>query len=114
MLARSHADSARLALEQVVGEAEMRATVDHYVSGLPGSEHARSVLWLLRPASAIARCREISTVATDSEQRRSAVELLRVVADRRALPWVRGYLDEDDEMIHVWASASWISSSFPN
>ena len=96
-------DEARLALERILGEAEMRAAVDHYVALRPGSELARSVLWLLHPGSAMLRCREIANDATDPEERRTAVELLRVVADRRALPWISDYLDDRDEGIQFWA-----------
>jgi len=93
---------ARVAIEKILGEDEFRAAVDHYVAGRRGSELARSVLRLLRPGSAMQRCREISTQSTDPDGRRAAVELLRVVADRRALPWVSDYLDDSDEVVQQW------------
>ena len=34
--------------------------------------------------------------------RRTAVELLRVVADRRALPWVQEFLQDPDPVIQQW------------
>ncbi len=99
---RGSDDLARAAIEKILGEDEFRAAVDHYVARGRGSELARSVLWLVRPDSAMQRCREISTESTDPEARRAAVELLRVVADRRALPWVSGYLDDPDEGVQQW------------
>jgi hypothetical protein len=99
---RGSSKFARIAIEQVLGQDEMRAAVDFYVAGRRGSELARSVLWLLRPGSAMQRCREISTESTDPEERRTAVELLRVVADDRALPWISTYLDDEDEGVQTW------------
>ncbi len=95
-------DVARRALEMILGEDTMREGVDWYVDRRPGSELVRSVLWLLRPWSAMAHCHEIAASSSDIEERRSAVELLRVVADRRALPWVSEYLADPDSKIQVW------------
>jgi hypothetical protein len=89
-------------LEDVPGEEEMRAAVDSYVAHQPGSELARHVLWLLRPRSAVLRCYEISRQATNVEDRRSAVELLRVIADRQALPWAAEYLRDEDDLVQAW------------
>src|ERR1041385_4743641 len=85
-------DAARRALELLLGEETLRQSVDYYVDVRPARELVRSVLWLLRPVSAMARCRELATPQNDIETRRSAVELLRVVADERALPWVIEFL----------------------
>jgi hypothetical protein len=48
------------------------------------------------------RCRELSQFQNEIETRRSAVELLRVVADGRALPWVSEFLDDEDAQIQTW------------
>jgi HEAT repeat protein len=97
-------DFARRALEAIIGPEAWRAAVDHYVECRPGAELARSVLWLVRPWSAMERCRDLSRTDPDADRRRSAVELLRVVADRRALPWVREYLDDGDAGVQLWAA----------
>ena len=97
-------DYARRALEAIIGPEVWRAAVDHYVEGRPGAELARSVLWLVRPWAAMERCREVSQTSPDAGRRREAVELLRVVADRRALPWVREYLDDADAGVQQWAA----------
>src|SRR5262252_8373103 len=89
-------DAARRALEMILGEEALRAAVDYYVAQRSASELVRSVLWLLRPWSAMVRCRELAALSNETETRRSAVELLRVVADRRALPWVSEFLDDKD------------------
>jgi len=88
--------ASRRALETILGEDALRAGVDHYVAMRPGHELVRSVLWLLRPWSAAAYCHEIATTANDILARRTAIHLLRAVADRRALPWVSEFLDDPD------------------
>lgn len=95
---------AREALERIIGPDVLVSAVDHYVAGAPGSELARSVLWLLHPWSAMQRCYEIYRNATDAEDRRSAVELLRVVADERALPWIQEFLNDSDQGVQAWGA----------
>jgi hypothetical protein len=101
---RGGTDLAQQALEQILGEAEVRAAVDYYVSGRRGFELARSVLGLLRPWSAMQRCYEVFRTDPDPESRRSAVELLRAVADRRALAWVPEFLRDSDEGVQTWGA----------
>ena len=93
----------RGALERILGTDALRASVDDYVAARPGSELARSVLRLLHPPSAMERCHEIYLTATDVEDRRCAVELLRVVADDRVLAWAPIYLADPDPLVQVWA-----------
>jgi hypothetical protein len=95
-------DAARRALEMILGDEALRAGVDYYVAHRPAGELVRSVLWLLRPWSAMARCRELASSSNDTDTRRSAVELLRVVADRRALPWVSEFLEDSDSHVQNW------------
>ena len=94
--------AARRALEIVLGEDALRASVDYYIARGAASELARSVLWQLRPWSAMLRCRELAQLPNDIETRRSAVEFLRVVADRRVLSWISEFLDDDDPGIQNW------------
>src|SRR5258708_27682206 len=47
-------------------------------------------------------CYEIFKSARAIEDRRASVELLRVVADRRALAWVVEFLDDQDAEIQSW------------
>jgi hypothetical protein len=93
---------ARTALERLLTSAQVSWAVDRYVSASPGFELARSVLWLLRPWSAMMRCKELYDSAPDIQKRRAAVELLRVVADARVLPWISDFLNDGDEEIQVW------------
>ena len=90
-------DLGRRALELIVGADALRSAVDYYISGGPGSELARSVLVLLKPSSAMERCLEIARGEADAESRRSAVELLRMVADGRGIGWAAEFLRDDDE-----------------
>ena len=95
----SGSDDALCALELIIGEDALRRSVDHFVARRPGSELARSVLWQLRPWSAMSYCYEIFKGQQELENRRAAVNLLRVVADHRALPWIKGFLDDSDPVI---------------
>jgi hypothetical protein len=87
---------ARRALEFIVGEDALRASVDHYIADHRGFELARSVLWQLRPWSAMRYCYEIFKGSSRLAARRAAVELLLVIGDRRALPWIPEFLDDND------------------
>ena len=95
---------AQMALEQLIGEQEWQAAVDHYVNIQPGAELVRSVLWLVHPWAGMKRCDEIFRTSKDLDQRRTAIELLRVVADKRVLPWIQEYLDDSDAGIQQWAA----------
>lgn len=95
---------ARRLLERVVPEDDWVAAVDHYVARRPGSELARSVLWLVHPWAAMERCDAIARTSDVPEDRRSAIELLRVVADRRGLPLIARFLADDDALVRVWAA----------
>ena len=48
------------------------------------------------------RCYEIYHSDADVETKVSAIELLRVVADRRALAWVEGFLADPNPGIQIW------------
>jgi hypothetical protein len=78
----SGSGEARAALARIIGYDAIRSSVDDYVARIPGSELARSVLWLLHPPAAMERCWEIFRESSDVEDRRAAIELLRVVADK--------------------------------
>lgn len=90
------------AVERLVGAERLASAVDHYVSGRAGFELARAVLMLLHPWPSMLRCREIFDSSLDLNARRSAVELLRVIADARVLPWVDDFLADGDPQIQTW------------
>jgi hypothetical protein len=100
---RGGTELAREAIERLIGPTRLANAVDYYISLEPGFELARSVLWHVHPWSAMLRCREIFASKADIQARRSAVELLRVVADRRVLPWVPEFLADLDPEIQAWA-----------
>ena len=97
-------DLGRQSLELIVGVDVLRSAVDYYIAGNPGSELARSVLALLKPSSAMERCLEIARSDADVESRRSAVELLRVVADGRGIDWAAEFLRDQDDGVQVWGA----------
>jgi len=90
------------ALEILIGERAILASVDDYIAGAPGTLLASEVLMLLRPWSAMAYCYDIWKSSRPIDERREAVRLLRVVADHRALGWVGEFLDDRDESIQSW------------
>jgi hypothetical protein len=101
-------EDAQRALELLIGEDTLRGAVNYYIQANTGkdthtgSELARSVLWLLRPWSAMCGCYEIFKGANSVDTRRTAIELLRVVADRRTLPWISEFLQDEDALIQNW------------
>jgi len=112
-------DHAMAALEMIVGEEAIRQSVDYYIALKPEAELARQVLWRLRPWSAMQRCYEIYHSDADIEHRRTAIELLRVVADERALDWIEEFLADPDQGIQGWGigvldQLLWGGSMSPN
>lgn len=93
---------ANQAIERLIGSESCRQAVHYYVERRPGSELLRAVLWQLRPWSAMDECFRIFQTHHDRKARRDAVELLRVVADARALPMVPAFLADEDEVIQIW------------
>ena len=93
---------AKQAIEILLGEEIFQSAVDYYISFQPGYELARFVLWQIRPGSAMKHCYDIYKTEKDVDIKRDAIELLRVVADRRALGWVGEFLDDPDEGIQIW------------
>jgi hypothetical protein len=95
-------DFAKQAIATLLGEENLLAAVDYYISGEPGSELARSVLWQLRPWCAMKYCYDIYKFSENIENRISAIELLRVIADRRVLIWIEEFLSDANEGIQFW------------
>ena len=93
---------AKQAIEILLGEEIFQSAVAYYISGQPGNELARFVLWQIRPWSAMKHCYDIYKSEEDVDIKRDAIELLRVVADRRALGWVGEFLDDPDKGIQIW------------
>jgi pimeloyl-ACP methyl ester carboxylesterase len=54
-------------------------------------------------------CYEIYKMDSNLENRRMAVELLRVAADDRVVPWIKEYLEDQDLGIRIWVDADPIS-----
>ncbi len=101
---RGSSDDALRAIELLIGEDRLRAAVDYYIAGGRGRELARCVLWQIHPWSAMRRCYEIYRSEADADDRVSAIELLRVVADRRALPWVADFLADPNPGVQAWGA----------
>jgi hypothetical protein len=93
---------AQKALELILGRDFFRQAVDYYITYQPGKELVRQVLWLVQPVSAMDRCYEIYKSDAPQDDRVAAIELLRVVADSRTIPWVGEFLDDHDPSIQHW------------
>ena len=92
---------AQRAIEILIGEENLREAVDYYIDGKPGCELARFVLRQFHPWSAMEYCYEIYKANENPERRMFAVELLRAVADKRALKWIDEFLEDDNLQIQV-------------
>lgn len=91
-------EAAKKAIGASLEEAELSSAVDYCIADKSGSEIARSVLRQLHSWQAMQRCYELFQEG-DSEMRRSAVEFLRVIADRQVLPWIGEFLNDADPLI---------------
>ncbi len=98
----SSSTQALRAIELLLGEDALREAVHYYIQRRPGRELLRSVLWQLHPWSAMDECYRVFRDAPSLSCKESAVELLRVVADERALPWVKEFLAHEDPRIQTW------------
>jgi HEAT repeat protein len=91
--------SARRALEILLGEENLRGTVDYWISQKPGRFTAEMVLNLIRSKVAMERCYEIYKAEHGTEKASGAVFLLASIADEEALPWVREFLEDPSRNI---------------
>jgi hypothetical protein len=90
-------DLARVAIEVLIGENNLRDAVDYYISGRSGCELVKHILWQLHSWTAMEYCYKIyRSPDLDLNSRRMAIELLRVVGDRRSLIWIDEFLDDED------------------
>jgi hypothetical protein len=95
-------DLANQAMERALGAEFFEQAVEHYVSCQTGFELARSVLMRLQPWSGMKHCYKIFKHSNSLEDRRSAVELLRVVADQKVLGWIPEFFADPDPSIQAW------------
>lgn len=98
---------ARAALVGLLGEQTIANAVRAYVEGSPQAELARSLLELLAPPAAAEACRALLFDQADvpAPARQAACELLRVVADERALAWAEALIDDEDREVARLAMA---------
>lgn len=91
--------SGRRVLEILLGEENLRDTVDYWISQKPGCFTAEMVLNIIRSKIAMERCYEIYRTEQDTERANRAVFLLASFAETEALPWVREFLNNEDRNI---------------
>ena len=90
------------AIIEILGDTLLRDAVDFYVSGEAGNEVARSVLMLLQPPAAMERCLEIFRAPCDEQEAADAINLLKMVADRRVLDWIPEFMASETVGVRVW------------
>lgn len=94
-------DTGRRALEILIGEDNLRAAIDHFISLQPGAFTAEMVLQIIKSEVAMNRCLEIYKSERGTDRACSAVFLLGCMADSNALPWVRGFLEDSNEAVRL-------------
>lgn len=86
-------------MEILIGEENLRDTVDYWISQKPGCFTAEMVLNIIRSKIAMERCYEIYRTEQETERANRAVFLLASFAETEALPWVREFLHNKDRNI---------------
>ena len=93
--------SGQRALEILIGEEKLRNAVDCFVSDEPGGFTAEMVLKIIGSEIAMKYCYEIYKTEPGTSRAGSAVFLLGSMADSKALPWVREFLEDGSELIRL-------------
>jgi hypothetical protein len=91
----------RRALEILLGEQNLRDTVDYWNAHGPGCFTAEMVLSIIKSKVAMERCYEVYKTEHGSMGACSAVFLLGSFAGSEALPWVREFLDDTEQVIRL-------------
>lgn len=97
----SGTESGRRALEILLGEENLRAAVDYFISLEPGWDTAEMVMKIIRSRIAMNRCLEIYKSEPNTERGCSAVFLLGSIADYTALPWISDFLKDSSEPVRL-------------
>lgn len=83
----------------LLGDDVLIGAVNHAIKLVRGSNLAQSVLRILRPPSAMDRCRQIWLSDADEEARGLAIWLLKDIADNRVLEWVPDFLSDRNQTV---------------
>jgi HEAT repeat protein len=94
-------DTGRRALEILIGEDNLRAAIDYFISLQPGAFTVEMVLKIIRSEVAMNRCFEIYQSEPGTNRGCGAVFLLGCMADSKALPWVREFLADKNEAVRL-------------
>ncbi len=91
------------ALELILTESSMCEAVHYCIHKKPGHGLLLNVLKRIRPYGAMKECFEIFHTDADYTNKKSAIQLLVELADRRVMGWVPELLAYDDFNIQVLA-----------
>lgn len=87
-------DGGRRALELLLGEENLRDSVDYWIAQKPGCFTAEMVLAIVQSKVAMECCYQAYKSTTDPEIRNAAVFLLAAICNDEALPWVGEFLQD--------------------
>jgi len=88
-------ESARRALELLIGEENIRQAVDHWTSLEPGAYTAENTLLIISSTVAMEYCYEIYKKEPDTQRAGLAIFLLSEMADWRFMRWARELMDDN-------------------
>jgi HEAT repeat protein len=88
-------------LEILIGEDNIRSSIDYFISLSPGAFTAEMVLKIIRSEVAMNRCLEIYKSEPGTDRACSAVFLLGCMADAKALRWVWEFLADSNEAVRL-------------
>ena len=87
-------DSARRALELIIGEENIREAIDYWISFEPGYLTAEKTLLIIGSTVAMEYCYEIYRNQPNTERALRAIFLLSKMADSRFMRWARELMDD--------------------
>lgn len=88
-------------MEILIGEDNLRAAIDYFISLRPGAFTAEMVLQIIKSEVAMNRCLEIYKSEPGTYRACSAVFLLGCMADSKALPCVHEFLEDSNEAVRL-------------
>lgn len=95
---------AAAAHSELIGDEAWKEAVENCIDATPGYALIQSVLSLLRPKAAMEYCYGIYNSERSIEDKRYAVVLLKRVANREAVNWIKHLLDDPDDLIQIFGA----------
>lgn len=90
------------ALEHIMGDEWCIDLVEQATTWTPGGELARMVLLKLHPWSSQLYCYDRYKNETDYEHKKEIMFVLKHLADRRTIPWLKEFYYDDDPFMKIF------------